>query len=95
MMDISLLYFFKSITPKTRLILMGDVDQLPSVGPGNVFSDLIESHLIPLVRLTEVQRQAATSSIVINAHRVNAGLPLELEKTTDFYFIEENSPQRI
>ena len=70
---------------------MGDVDQLPSVGPGMVLRDLIESGVVPVVRLTEVFRQAAHSRIITNAHRINQGLMPELperEAESDFYFLE-------
>ncbi|PSB61166.1 hypothetical protein C7B61_16320, partial [filamentous cyanobacterium CCP1] len=63
----------KAISPDSQLLLVGDIDQLPSVGPGNVLADLISSAQIPVVRLTEVFRQAQTSQIVSNAHRINQG----------------------
>jgi exodeoxyribonuclease V alpha subunit len=63
-----------ALPPPSRLVLVGDSDQLPSVGPGNVLADLIASGVLPVVRLTEIFRQAGTSDIVVNAHRINAGL---------------------
>jgi exodeoxyribonuclease V alpha subunit len=75
------------------------VDQLPSVGPGNVLADLITSGGVPTVRLTEIFRQAATSQIVINAHRINRGLPPQRPSGThagsDFYVVEAETPQEI
>ncbi|MGE5554209.1 MAG: ATP-dependent RecD-like DNA helicase [Betaproteobacteria bacterium] len=79
MLDLPLAYhLLRAIRPGTRLILVGDVDQLPAVGPGNVLRDLIESGVVPTVRLTQVFRQAAQSLIVTNAHRINAGRYPEL-----------------
>src|SRR5258708_31199024 len=75
---------FKAIPPDAQVLLVGDVDQLPSVGPGMVLRDLIESRQVPVVRLTEVFRQAAESHIVTNAHRINAGLFPRLTPTTRF-----------
>lgn len=75
-----------------RLVIVGDVDQLPSVGPGAVLRDLIDSEIIPTVRLTEIFRQAAGSQIIINAHRVNQGLPplLDADKDSDFFWIQRS-----
>lgn len=101
MVDTVLMYhLLKAIPPHAHLILVGDVDQLPSVGPGNVLRDIIESEMFPLIRLSEIFRQARESMIVMNAHRVNRGeFPTLTEAprdgTTDFYFIEEEDPQRI
>jgi exodeoxyribonuclease V alpha subunit len=86
----------------TRLVLVGDVDQLPSVGPGTVLRDVIASQAVPTVRLTEIFRQAARSLIVINAHRIHDGELPELgqrtegggEDTRDFFFVEEDDPSR-
>ena len=80
-----------------RLILVGDVDQLPSVGPGRVLGDLIHSASVPVVRLQEVFRQASRSLIVDNAHRVRNGqmLRLETDDPADFYFIERRDPETI
>ena len=77
-----------------RLVLVGDPDQLPSVGPGNLFSDLIRSGAVPMVRLTEIFRQAAQSAIVRNAHMVNAGeLPNLRQNDSDFFFLRRRDPQ--
>jgi len=94
MLDISLTSSLLRATPsEATLILLGDVDQLPSVGPGNVLKDIIDSHVIRSVKLTEIFRQARRSRIVINAHRVNAGYSPDLDppqdgEETDFHFIE-------
>lgn len=78
------------------LLMVGDVDQLPSVGPGHVLGDLINSAAIPTTRLTKVFRQAQQSAIVRNAHRINRGeLPERSEKGSDFYFIEAATPEAI
>ncbi|NLK21801.1 MAG: ATP-dependent RecD-like DNA helicase [Epulopiscium sp.] len=92
MVDILLMNsLLKAIASGTRLILVGDVDQLPSVGPGNVLRDMIYSETIKVVRLTEVFRQARESAIVMNAHRINKGEhPLLNEKEKDFFFIQRS-----
>ncbi|HHV99317.1 MAG TPA: ATP-dependent RecD-like DNA helicase [Clostridiaceae bacterium] len=97
MMDILLMnHLLKALRPGTRLILVGDVNQLPSVGPGNVLKDIITSKLIKTVRLTEIFRQAQKSMIVLNAHRVNRGeAPLMNVKDGDFYFISRNTGSSI
>jgi len=100
MVDVALAHqLVRAIPSHAAALFVGDVDQLPSVGPGLVLSDLIESGAIPVCRLTEVFRQAAQSRIVTNAHRVNQGqLPVwpkeKVEKPTDsdFYFIEQDDP---
>ena len=77
----------KAIRPGTRLILVGDADQLPSVGAGNVLGDILDSGEVPCVRLTEIYRQSGESHIVLNAHLINSGkMPLLNEKGTDFFF---------
>src|SRR5258708_21958473 len=74
MLDLFLAHsLFKAIPPDAQVLLVGDIDQLPSVGPGMVLRDLITSEQIPVVRLTEVFRQAASSHIITNAHRINTG----------------------
>jgi len=81
-----------------HLILVGDVDQLPSVGPGLVLNDLIRSQVAPVVRLTEVFRQAASSRIITSAHEVNQGMMPSLpaaDESSDFYFVERNDPEQI
>ena len=94
MIDIMLMNsLLKAIKVGTRLIIVGDVDQLPSVGPGNVLSDLINSNFTKVVRLKEIFRQGKESMIVVNAHRINEGnLPLLNEKGKDFFFLNRNSP---
>jgi exodeoxyribonuclease V alpha subunit len=80
------------------LIMVGDVDQLPSVGPGNALRDLIDSGVVPVVRLTEVFRQAASSKIITNAHLIRQGQMPELhtaESGSDFYFVERETPEEI
>ncbi len=97
MVDILLFYhLLKALPPDAHLLLVGDADQLPPVGPGNVLRDLLRSETIPTVRLTELFRQAQQSQIVVNAHRINAGqMPsLQREQKTDFYFIAEDNPVR-
>ena len=88
MVDLQLMRsLLKAIPAGTRLIMVGDADQLPSVGAGNVLRDIIESRVIPVARLTEVFRQAAQSHIVVNAHRINSGeMPIIQNRDTDFFF---------
>jgi exodeoxyribonuclease V alpha subunit len=93
MVDVPLLAaVLKAVPKQAAVILVGDVDQLPSVGPGQVLADIIGSGAVPVVRLTEVFRQAAESQIIVNAHRINAGLMPSLasprEGITDFYFVD-------
>ena len=93
MVDVPLMAsLVKALPPRSGLILVGDVDQLPSVGPGQVLADIISSEAVPVARLTEVFRQAAQSRIVLNAHRVNRGQMPELEVSAnegaDFFFVE-------
>ena len=98
MVDVPLMEKLLSALPKkAHLLLVGDVDQLPSVGPGMVLSHLIESRAIPTVRLTEIFRQAATSRIITNAHRINRGELPELSGSpeSDFFFIERETPEAI
>lgn len=92
MVDILLMNsLLKAVAPGTRLIFVGDVDQLPSVGPGNVLKDMIRSETIKVVRLTEVFRQARESAIVMNAHRINKGeYPVLNEKDKDFFFMKRS-----
>ena len=84
----------RAVKPSARLVMVGDVDQLPSVGAGNVLRDLIDTALLPVVRLTEIFRQARESSIVMNAHRVNRGeMPdTKNRNEADFFFINEPDP---
>ena len=90
MVDVSLMYhLLKAVLPGTRLILVGDVNQLPSVGAGSVLRDIIESGRFHVVRLTKVFRQAAQSDIIVNAHRINRGEPVSLDnKSMDFFFLK-------
>nr|WP_092074300.1 ATP-dependent RecD-like DNA helicase [Dendrosporobacter quercicolus]NSL49204.1 ATP-dependent RecD-like DNA helicase [Dendrosporobacter quercicolus DSM 1736]SDM87575.1 exodeoxyribonuclease V alpha subunit [Dendrosporobacter quercicolus] len=89
MMDISLMnYFLRAVPDGCRVILVGDIDQLPAVGPGSVLKDIIRSLTIPLVRLTEVFRQAGESMIVQNAHRINRGMLPDYSASADFQFRE-------
>ena len=75
MVDVLLMQaLLKAIPDNAALLIVGDIDQLPSVGPGQVLADIIGSEALPVVRLTEVFRQAAQSRIIINAHRINQGL---------------------
>ena len=97
MIDVTLMNaLLRALPDRTRLLLVGDVDQLPSVGPGNVLLDIIDSGVIPVVRLTEIFRQAMESQIVLNAHRINQGKVPEIEnrKSSDFFFLEERDPER-
>lgn len=92
MIDILLFYnLMKDIPSNMRLILVGDIDQLPSVGAGNVLRDIIDSQQIPVVRLTRIFRQAQSSRIVMNAHAINAGKYPNISngKDTDFFFIKQ------
>ncbi len=92
MVDIHLFQaLLQAVCEGSRLILVGDVDQLPSVGPGQILRDLIRSECFPTVVLNHIFRQAASSDIIVNAHRINKGLPIELNnKSRDFFFLERN-----
>ena len=99
MVDVSLMAnLLRALPAKGSLLLVGDINQLPSVGPGMVLRHLIESQVVPVVRLTEVFRQAAHSRIITNAHRINAGqmpeLPLKGGES-DFFFVEREEPEQI
>ena len=99
MVDVALMNKLLAAIPSdAAMMIVGDVDQLPSVGPGAVLADIIDSGAVPTVRLTEIFRQAATSKIIVNAHRINKGeMPLKGEtgELTDFYFIPANTPEEI
>lgn len=98
MIDILLFYnLMKAIPSNMRLILVGDIDQLPSVGAGNVLRDIIDSQQIPVVRLTRIFRQAQTSRIVMNAHAINAGQFPNIKNglDTDFFFINQEDADEI
>jgi exodeoxyribonuclease V alpha subunit len=98
MVDVMLMHSLLKAAPlRTSLILVGDVDQLPSVGPGNVLRNLMDCGLVPVARLTEVFRQAAGSQIIMTAHRIRRGLLPETARnmTSDFHFIEREEPEQI
>ena len=98
MIDILLMNnLLKAVPDGMRLILVGDIDQLPSVGAGNVLRDIIDSGAVPVIRLTRIFRQAQTSRIVMSAHAVNAGrLPdLSNGRETDFFFLREEDPEKV
>ena len=88
MIDLSLMKaLLRAISPGTRLILVGDADQLPSVGAGNVLGDILDSGAVPCARLTDIYRQSEQSTIVLNAHLINHGkMPLLNEKGSGFLF---------
>lgn len=95
MVDVLLMYsLLKAVPPCARLVLVGDVDQLPSVGPGTVLFDIITSNVIPVVWLKTVFRQAAESGIITNAHRINQGAYPEFN-TRDFFFVDRQEPERV
>jgi len=98
MVDVPLMHALVGAVPdRASLVLVGDIDQLPSVGPGNVLGDIIASSVIPVVRLDEVFRQAAQSRIIVNAHRINHGEMPELDSSpdgaSDFYFVGAETPE--
>ena len=98
MIDIILMYnLMKAVPEHMRLVLVGDIDQLPSVGAGNVLRDVIESGVIPVIRLTRIFRQAQTSRIVMNAHAINQGNFPDITngKNTDFFFIKNEDPEAV
>ncbi|MCC0657853.1 ATP-dependent RecD-like DNA helicase [Clostridioides sp. ES-S-0123-01] len=97
MVDIILMYnLLRAIKLGTRVILVGDSDQLPSVGAGNVLKDMIDSNIINVVKLNEIFRQAQQSMIIVNAHKINNGEPLHLNtKGKDFFFIRKSTNEEI
>jgi exodeoxyribonuclease V alpha subunit len=99
MVDVPLMHsLLRALPESASLLVVGDVDQLPSVGPGMVLRNLIDSGVVPVVRLTEVFRQAAHSRIISNAHRINQGLMPEFadkDAETDFFFVEREQPDEI
>ena len=99
MVDVTLMAnLLRALPPKSSLLLVGDIDQLPSVGPGMVLRHVIESKVVPVVRLTEVFRQAAHSRIITNAHRINEGQMPEIPtkgRESDFFFIDRDEPEQI
>jgi exodeoxyribonuclease V alpha subunit len=92
-------HLLKAVPPGATFILVGDVNQLPSVGAGNVLNDIISSGTVPVIELNEIFRQAEMSSIVLNAHRINSGLMPDLKPSgkelEDFYFIEQDDPEEV
>jgi exodeoxyribonuclease V alpha subunit len=97
MVDVLLFYhLLKALPRESHLLLVGDADQLPPVGPGNVLRDLLKSEAVPIIRLTELFRQAQQSRIIVNAHRINAGhMPsMKIEASSDFFFMAEENPLR-
>jgi len=98
MIDTSLMYsLLKAIPTHARVVLVGDINQLPSVGPGNVLKDLIASQTLPVTGLTEIFRQAAGSCIITNAHRINNGTfpDISNQSNSDFFFIESEEPEDV
>jgi exodeoxyribonuclease V alpha subunit len=97
MVDVMLMQaLMRAVPDKAALLIVGDIDQLPSVGPGQVLADIISSGAVPVVRLTEVFRQASKSQIIVNAHRINHGAMPDLRKPeaeSDFYFVEADDPE--
>ena len=97
MVDVLLMQaLLKAVPDKAALLIVGDIDQLPSVGPGQILADIIASGAVPVVRLTEVFRQAAQSRIIINAHRINQGSMPEFSppgQESDFYFVQADDPE--
>ena len=97
MVDVLLMHaLLKAVPDHAALLIVGDIDQLPSVGPGQVLADVIASTVAPVVRLTEVFRQAAMSRIIVNAHRINEGAIPDLDKPqgdSDFYFVPADDPE--
>lgn len=96
MVDLALAYhLFQAVPAGMRVVLVGDVDQLPSVGPGHVLRDIIAAGTIPTVRLTHIFRQAGASQIVLNAHRINRGQMIETRgQQGDFLFLSQEEPER-
>lgn len=97
MVDLPLMHaLLSAVVPGTRLVLVGDVDQLPSVGPGSVLRDIIASERFAVVTLTRIFRQAGESDIVVNAHKINAGEPVVLDnKSRDFFFLKRQDADTI
>lgn len=95
MIDISLMAsFLKAVKRGAKVILSGDADQLPSVGPGNIIHDIIESKTVPVIQLNKIFRQAEESLIIVNAHKINNGeLPDLSVKSSDFFFLKRQTPQ--
>ncbi|MBU2520851.1 MAG: ATP-dependent RecD-like DNA helicase [Proteobacteria bacterium] len=94
-------HLLKAIPPRATFILVGDVNQLPSVGAGAILNDIIESGSVPVVELNEIFRQAKDSRIIVNAHKINSGIipdfktPTPSDYTNDFYFIQQEDPEKV
>src|SRR3974377_932915 len=99
MVDVMLMQaLLRALPDKAALLIVGDIDQLPSVGPGQVLADIISSGAVPMVRLTEVFRQAARSRIITSAHSINQGLMPDLSSPgieNDFYFVQWDDPATV
>lgn len=97
MVDITLMYaLLKAVSAGTRLILVGDINQLPSVGPGSVLKDIIDSEQFHTVKLSKIFRQASTSDIIVNAHKINRGEPVVLDnQSRDFFFLKRYDADKI
>ena len=99
MADVPLMHsLLRAVPNRAGVVLVGDVDQLPSVGPGTVLHDMIESGVLPPVLLTEVFRQAADSRIITNAHRIRRGqMPdtRQIDSNSDFHFVKRDEPEKI
>ena len=98
MVDVMLMYnLLKAVPPQMSLILVGDTDQLPSVGPGNVLKDVIASGIVPVIRLTRIFRQGQGSRIIMNAHRINRGEPIDMRggKDSDFFFAQKETNEEV
>lgn len=97
MVDVTLMHsLLKAVAPSTRLILVGDTNQLPSVGPGSVLKDIIDSGRYRVVRLTKIFRQASQSDIIVNAHKINRGDTVQLDnKSRDFFFLKRYDADKI
>lgn len=97
MIDVILMNsLLKAVPSHMRLILVGDIDQLPSVGAGNVLRDIIDSGVVPVIRLTKIFRQAQTSRIITNAHKINQGIFPDISngRDADFFFIKQEDPEK-
>ena len=97
MIDILLMNaLLKAVPDNMRIIMAGDIDQLPSVGPGNVLRDIIDSGMFPVIKLDRIFRQAQSSRIIINSHRINAGKMPDISngRNTDFFFIQKETPEQ-
>ncbi len=97
MIDLILIYnLLKAVPDSMTIILIGDVNQLPSVGPGNILKDIINSNFVPVIKLTQIYRQALTSNIILNSHKINNGelIDFNYNKNSDFFYIQEKDPEK-